>query len=1003
MSDRPQLDLTALRQRIASTSGKQYWRSLEELAGTPEFQIFLDHEFPQHSEQWEESGFSGGVNRRQLLSVMGASLAMAGLTACTRPAEDKIVPYVQPPEILVPGKPLFFATTFTQGGIGTGVLVESHMGRPTKIEGNPEHPASLGATDATTQASLLTLYDPDRSQTVMHLGNISSWEGFAAWLNEQKTSLNARKGQGLHILTESFTSPTRAAQMSKLLAQWPQAKWHYYEPAGRDNVRAGAKLAFGEAVNTLYHFDHAAVIVSLGSDFLGSGAGSVPYTRAYAARRRDTEHPNRLYVAETTPSSTGAVADHRLPVGGAEMELFARSLAAAIDGKPVPADKHQKWIEAVARDLKKSSGAGIVIAGDEQPAIVHALAHQMNHALGNGKTVTYTAAIETLPATVPLLDLNEALKANQVDLLFVIGSNPRYTAPADLDFRTNFGKAKQVVHVGMYQDETAEYAHWHLPESHYLESWGDARAFDGSISLVQPLIAPLYDSRSVVEVMSALVDKAGRSGYDVVREYWKTQKLGGAVAAKSASLPAADFEPAWRKALHDGIVPATAAAAKSPVLKPLPASDAGNSTPGKLELVFRPDPTIGDGRWANNGWLQELPKSVTRLTWDAVAHVSPAAAELLTLVSGDMVELSIGGRKTNAPVWVTPGQAEGSVTVTLGYGRWRAGRVGNGLGFNAYELRTSSAPWFAGGLEIRALGTNQKLGSTHTHHGLEGKEMHAMDGRHPVRVGTFEEYEKDPDFILKEREVPAPGLSLYPGFTHEGYGWGLSVDLSSCVGCNACVVACQAENNIPVVGKDQVIRGREMHWIRIDRYYEGPVDNPDVHFQPVMCQQCENAPCEVVCPVGATAHTEEGLNDMVYNRCVGTRYCSNNCPYKVRRFNFLAYQDWDTLSLAGMRNPNVTVRSRGVMEKCTYCVQRINLAKIEAEKQDRTVRDGEIQTACQQVCPAEAIVFGNIRDPQSRVSKLKAGKLNYGLLEEIQTRPRTSYLARLRNPNPEIT
>ncbi len=550
----------------------------------------------------------------------------------------------------------------------------------------------------------------------------------------------------------------------------------------------------------------------------------------------------------------------------------------------------------------------------------------------------------------------------------------------------------------MYQDETAEYAHWHLPEAHYLESWGDARAFDGTVSLVQPLIAPLYAGKSYIEIMAILLGKE-QPGYDAVRDYWKKQKLGGA-----------DFESAWRKTLHDGVMPATATPisalpAKSSALKTLPATNVTSTPASGLELVFRPDPSIGDGRWANNGWLQELPKSVSRLTWDAVAHVSPTLAEKMHLANGDMVELRVpGGRSTVGPVWVTPGQAENSVTVTLGYGRWRAGRVGNGLGFSAYELRSASSPWFVSGLEVKATGRHQELGATHTHHGIEGKEMHGMEGRRPVRVGTVEEYEKDPEFIRKEREVPSSALSLYPGFKHEGHAWGLAVDLSSCVGCNACVVACQAENNIPVVGKDQVIRGREMHWIRVDRYYEGSLDSPDTHFQPVMCQQCENAPCEVVCPVGATAHTEEGLNDMVYNRCVGTRYCSNNCPYKVRRFNFLAYQDWESESLASMRNPNVTVRSRGVMEKCTYCVQRISAAKIEAEKQipPELVADGAIQTACQQVCPAEAIVFGNINDPGSRVSRLKASPLNYGLLEEIHTKPRTSYLARLRNPNPEL-
>jgi MoCo/4Fe-4S cofactor protein with predicted Tat translocation signal len=1012
MNGHDQLDLAALRQRLSSQGGKQYWRSLEELAGTPEFQAFLDHEFPQHSEQAESLGLIGPVNRRQMISLMGASLAMAGLTACSRP-DDKIVPYVTPPEYMVPGKPLYYATSFEQSGLATGVLVESHLGRPTKIEGNPDHPASLGATDAFTQASILQLYDPDRSQTVVHLGNISSWEAFQAWFNEQKNSITAKKGQGLHILTEAISSPTLVDQFAKLQTQWPQMQWHVYEPAGRDAARAGSQLAFGEVVNTVYDFEKAAVIVSLGSDFLCSGAGSVRYTRQYAARRREAAAAieegktapamTRLYVAETTPTSTGAAADHRLPVRASEMEAFTRALAAGIEGKPVAADKHQKWIEAVARDLKKNAGACVVIAGDEQPAMVHALAHQMNHALGNfGKTVVYTTPVESASlsaksaVTAPLeslVTLNEALKAGDVDLLIVIGSNPRYSAPGDIDFAAHFGKARQVVHAGLYQDETAEYSHWHLPLSHYLESWGDTRAFDGTASLVQPLIAPLYDSRSAIEIMSGLLGKPGRSGYDIVREYWKAH-LAGLKAP-------ADFEPAWRRALHDGVIPGTAAAAKSPSLKPLPASNVSMSAT-KFELVFRPDSTVGDGRWANNGWLQELPKSMTRLTWDNVAQVSPADAEAAKLQNGSQIQLVVNGHTMKAPVWVTPGQASGSITVTLGYGRWRAGRVGTGVGFNAYELRSAASPWFQTDLTFTSLEGEYPLSATHTHHQMEGNQIHGMAGRNPVRAGTAAEFAKDHDFAAKMGEAPPRALSLYPEFKHDGYGWGLAVDLSSCVGCNACVVACQSENNIPIVGKDQVSHGREMHWIRIDRYYEGELDNPDAHFQPVMCQQCENAPCEVVCPVGATAHSAEGLNDMVYNRCVGTRYCANNCPYKVRRFNYLAFQDWDTPSLNLMRNPNVTTRSRGVMEKCTYCVQRIQGAKIEAEKENRQVRDGEIQTACQQVCPAQAIVFGNIHDPNSRVSKLKSSPLNYGLLEDLQTRPRTSYQARLRNPNPEL-
>jgi molybdopterin-containing oxidoreductase family iron-sulfur binding subunit len=984
------LDLAAIRERLATARGPEYWRSLEELADSEEFQALLRREFPENASEWMDP-----VSRRGFLKLMGASLALAGLSACTGQPDERIVPYVKAPEEIVPGKPLFFATAMPQGGYATGLLAESHMGRPTKVEGNPKHPASLGATDAFAQASILTLYDPDRSQAVLNGGHISSWNAFAAALGAELEKQKARRGAGLRVLTETVTSPTLAAQLRALLAKFPAARWHQHEPAARDNARLGARLAFGEFVETHYRLERADVILALDADFLCAGPGSVRYARDFAERRKLTGYlarMNRLYAVEATPTNTGTMADHRLAIRAGEIEAFARAVAqglgvAAGGGETSPPGLHAKWIAAVVRDLQKHRGASLVLAGDGQPPVVHALAHAMNHALGNvGVTVVHTDPVEANPVDQreSLQELARDMEAGQVDVLIVLGGNPAFAAPADLRFAGRLSKVKFRVHLGLYDDETARLCDWHIPEAHYLEAWSDARAHDGTATIIQPLIAPLYGGKSAHELLAEILGQPGRTGYEIVRDYWKGQHR------------SKDFERFWRAALHDGVIDGTALPAKSVSLKK-GIGETGKQRQagaGALEIVFRPDPTIWDGRFANNGWLQELPKPLTKLTWDNAALLSPATAERLGLSTGDVVELEHGGRTVRAPIWILPGHAPDSVSVHFGYGRTRAGRVGTGTGFNAYAIRTAAAPWFAPGLTIRKTGGRYPLVSTQSHNSMEGRNL--------VRAGTLEEYGKHPEFAREMGEEPPRDLSLYPGFKYEGYAWGMAIDLNACTGCNACVVACQSENNSPIVGKDQVSRGREMHWIRIDRYYHGGLEDPEVHHQPVMCHHCENAPCEVVCPVAATNHSAEGLNDMVYNRCVGTRYCSNNCPYKVRRFNFLAFQDFDTPSLKLMRNPNVTVRSRGVMEKCTYCVQRINAAKIEAEKADRQVRDGEILTACQQACPTQAIVFGNINDPGSRVSKLKAEPRNYGLLADMNTRPRTTYLAKVKNPNPEI-
>ncbi|MGA8143569.1 MAG: TAT-variant-translocated molybdopterin oxidoreductase [Candidatus Acidiferrales bacterium] len=998
------IDLAGARAKLAKDGGKRFWQSLDELTETPEYRYRLENEFAENSEKEAE-----GIDRRGILKLMAASAAMAGLSACTKLPTERIVPYVRPPEEIIPGKPLFYATSMPQSGVATGLLVESHMGRPTKIEGNPEHPGSLGGTDVFNQASILTLYDPDRSQTVMHEGRIESWAAFITAMGNVRSQI-APRGTGFRILTETVTAPTLAAQIRALLAQFPDAKWHQYEPCGRDSAYDGAMLAFGKPVNSVYHFDKAEVIVSLDADFLTTGPGHTRYAREFSSRRA-IESPatnlNRLYVVECTPSSTGSMADHRRAVRASEVEGVARQLATAIGvrvagggaASVVPAD----WIAAVARDLNKHRGACIVIAGEGQPAIVHALAHAMNGALENaGKTVHYTEPIEANPANQmnSLRNLVNDMNAGSVELLVMLGGNPVYDAPADFEFGPTLLKAKLRVHSGLYYDETAELCHWHVPETHFLEAWSDARAYDGTVGIVQPLIAPLYQGRSGHEIVSVLAGESGKSGHDLIHDYWKEQR------------PEKDkaFETFWETSLHDGVLAGTALPAISVSVRAGIGEQAATSAPdpNTLEIVYRPDPTIGDGRFANNGWLQELPKTITRLTWDNAALVSTNTAERLHLRHGEYMKLKLAGREVYAGIFADPGHPDNSITLHLGYGRRRAGNVGNGQGFNAYFLRTSGAPWMATGLQLENSGKKYFFAVPQYHYMMQ-EDGHPADTesvnafrRELIQVATVDEFRKDPNFAQHPKEEGSKELSLFPGFKSEGYAWGMSIDLNRCIGCNACVVACQSENNIAVVGKDQVARGRAMHWIRIDTYFRGNLETPEMYFEPLPCMQCENAPCEVVCPVGATTHSIEGLNEMTYNRCVGTRYCSNNCPYKVRRFNFLLYSDFNTPSFYGLRNPNVTVRSRGVMEKCTYCVQRINAAKIRSEEEERLVRDGEIVTACQSACPAEAIVFGNVNDPKSRVSKLKAQTRNYGLLEDLNTRPRTTYLARVRNPNPEI-
>lgn len=1048
----------------AAKTGKQYWRSLEELAETPDFQAYLHREFPENASEWNDP-----KGRRTFIKLMGASLAFAGLsTACVVQPEEKIVPYVKQPEDVIPGKPLFFATAMSLSGVASGLLVESHMGRPTKIEGNPDHPQNRGAAGVYEQASILNLYDPDRSQVVNHLGDILSWTSFLGALRQSLEAQKALQGTGLRILTGAVASPTLANQLKEIKTLFPSMKAHHYEPVNNSNAIAGAKLAFGEPVEAVYNFEKAKVVFSIDADFLSSHPANLKNIRDYINTRRlqdGKKEMSRLYVAETFPSNTGAKADHRLAVRASEMEAFVRTIAEklgveGVKGEASTADG--KYIDTLVADLKANRGTSVVIAGKEQAPTVHALAFAINNALGNiGTSVSFVEALEpnTVDHTESIKELAGDINAGKVDMLVILGGNPVYDAPADLNFKDLIKRVTFTAHLGIHNNETSGLCQWHVPEAHYLEAWSDARAVDGTVSIVQPLIEPLYQGKSAHEMLTAFTEKPERTGYEIVREYWlsrigslgKTQpapaaataqapsvspattgtppkatvstnsttaQVGGTPdtgatpastqtpAAGAAAKPSAGAEALWRKALHDGVIAGTAATPKTVAVKAGWASLDPQPLPPKegIEIVFREDPTVYDGRFANNGWLQELPKPLSKLTWGNAVHLSPATAKRLSVNNGNILRLTVDGRTVDGPAWIMPGHANDSFTVHVGFGRERVGKVGNKVGFNAYQLRTANAQWFATGLQWSKTGKQEVMASTQDHWAMEGREV--------VREGTLEEYLANPSYAKPTEKAlnPPKDLTLYPPYEYTGHKWGMAVDLNNCVGCNACVVACQSENNIPVVGKEQVANGREMHWLRIDRYYKGYQENdhdfaedPEFFFEPVACVHCETAPCEVVCPVAATTHSAEGTNDMVYNRCVGTRYCANNCPYKVRRFNFLLYQDFTTESLKLQRNPDVSVRSRGVMEKCSYCIQRIQEAKIESEKDNnRPIKDGEIQSACQQTCPADAIVFGDLNDPNSRVAKLHAEPRSFGLLEELNTRPRTAYLAEVRNPNSEL-
>jgi molybdopterin-containing oxidoreductase family iron-sulfur binding subunit len=998
------MTLQQVREELKGSTGRRYWRSIDELAGTPEFAAAVEREFPGQTQEWVDP-----VSRRGFLKLMGASLALAGMAGCTRQPDEPIYPYNKAPEDLVLGKPMYFATAhpFVTGAVP--LLVKSDQFRPIKIDGNPEHPYNMGSSDPFTQATLLDLYDPDRSQHVMYRGEHREWAEFAQALRMK--AADSKDGTGIYILSATVTSPTLARQWKAVQVAYPKATLVQYDPAV-----AGTALETG--LNPQYSLAEADVIVSLDADFL-SGAGFPGFhklVRQYAERRKDPTKLNRLYSIESTPTTTGLKAEHRLGLRASEIPAFAAELAKAVGvpGVEAPAynwtDEQKKFLAALARDLKAHAGKCVVVPGLYQDASVQWLALAINNTLGNAsKTVLHGQEVAGAPAlqSRDIKSLVGDLNEGKVDWLVILNANPLYNAPADIEFAAAFDKANIVAHLGSHVDETGHEAHWHIPAAHFLESWSDARAYDGTISIVQPLIDPLYGGKTAHDVLQLLLNEPMMSAYEAVR-------------ATCRPLIKGDFEAGWRKALHAGWVEGAEALQPPPVPQQMALSCKAPAPSPKenIEIIFRPDPNVYDGRWSNVGWLQELPKPITNLSWDNAAIVSGATLTAHGLEEDDIIEITVNGRKVNAPVIVAPGHPDNSITVHLGYGRSFAGRVGSGTGFNAYLIRTSDAPFYAVGSMRKIEGKwgtaitkshyqdhrgerfGQPKGSTNN--SLEADE--AINERGIIRYATLDEYKANPGFANEGEghEKTDKDVSLFPNWDYKDNAWGMSIDMNSCVGCNACIVGCYAENNIPVVGKQQVRIGRNMQWLRIDTYFEGDLAAPRAHFQPMACQHCENAPCEQVCPVGATVHTPEGLNTMVYNRCVGTRYCSNNCPYKVRRFNFLLYSDYETESLKLMRNPDVTVRSRGVMEKCSYCVQRISAAKIEADKENRPIHDGEIQTACQQACPASAITFGNINDKQSNVAKLQADERSYQVLADLNTRPRTKYVAAVLNPNREL-
>ncbi|MBL8047125.1 MAG: TAT-variant-translocated molybdopterin oxidoreductase [Chthonomonas sp.] len=1007
-------DIAAVREKLAKKSGPEYWRSFEEVAETPEFHAWVEDEFPNRSSLLD-------INRRDLIKFMGASMMLAGLAGCRSlvlPTE-KVVPYVTKPEDIIPGRPLQFATVLGHNQSALGVLVTSYEGRPVKVEGNPNHPQSKGRSSSFAQAAILDMYDPDRAREVHKKNFPSTWDQLGRDADAAFTAA-AKDGKAIVILTETIVSPTLKSQITRFQAKYPNAEVMQYDAVSPDNMLEGNRMALGQPALTVPSLDGAEVILAVDADLFGDMPDSVRLASEFAAGR-GLENTNRLYAIESTPTLAGAMADHRRAAKPSLVEAYLEALHTAILGGSgsAPTGVDAAFVAKVAADLK-GAGKAVVVAGFSVSAAGHAHVAHINDALSG---VQYQAPLMPQPGSqlAGLRKLTQQAAKGEVGALVILGGDPVYNAPADLKFAEALSKIPFSVHQTEHYNDTSFLTTYQAPCSHVFEGWGDLRSLDGTVSVQQPLIAPLFNTKTASEMIASLAGRP-RTSHELVKETY-------APIAKTA---------AWDKALHDGVIansgaPKTMAVTGQPGAAPKPANG--------LEIAFRPDPTLWDGRYANNGWMQELPKPLTTITWDNPALISPRMADQLGIKDGAHIKVVVGDKSVELPALICVGHADDCITLMIGSGRKEVGSVGHGAGVNVNPVRNSAGFWMANGA-VELAGGRTDLALTQTHHSMQGRDIVRAFDVEDVRKGTMDIPEHHFDIHT----------NMYPDtkdeFPWDGAQWAMTIDLNLCTGCNACVTACQAENNIPVVGKLQVLKGREMHWIRIDRYYRVGAGNeakdpndqldPKNHasdvfngdeistvMMPLACMHCEIAPCEPVCPVAATVHSHEGLNQMVYNRCVGTRYCSNNCPYKVRRFNFLNYTDnqgqfmdrtevpytWTVTStekpsgramLKLLNNPNVTVRGRGVMEKCTYCVQRINAARIDAKRDKRAIADGEIITACQGACPTNAIVFGNIADANSVVSKNRKNPRNYFLLEELNTRNRTTYLAKMRNPNPEM-
>ncbi|MDF1746144.1 MAG: TAT-variant-translocated molybdopterin oxidoreductase [Gimesia sp.] len=1001
---------------------KKYWRSLNELHSTPEFEEILNREFSAAASEYPE-----GVSRRRWMQLMGASVALAGVSGC-RWEDEKISPSVSRPEGLIPGMPQKFATFMELGGMAQALLVTSYDGRPIKVEGNPDSAQAHGASSVFAQSETLSLYDPDRAVGVVErkAGTRYSrdWQAFVEYADSILGPARQDGGAKVRVLADVSSSAARKNLQEKFSARYPKSRWYEYTADSRDNAYQGAKLAFGDVVRPHFDLSKANIVVCLDEDLLSEHPASLLHARDWAARRDPAAgEMNRLYAVESRFTTTGLSADHRLPSRSVDIGFYLTKLEAQVQallsGKKAEAagdDYASKVLAAMADDLVANKGASLIAIGTSQPAELHARVHKLNELLGNaGKTIRYSK--EPLATDVSSVEalrtLAGEMQAGSVETLIILGGNPAYNAPGDIDFVSALSSVPNAIHLGEYEDETSLLCQWHLPKTHPFEQWGDSRAYDGTLCVAQPLLEPLHDGKSEVELLAILNGEKNPVGLDLVKE------------AVKGSLDSMAVNASWRRLVHDGVLKGSSLETVSPKVKALPAAKITEAASEEMELVFYASPQVYDGRFANSGWLQETPDNLTKITWDNAAIIAPKTAKGLGVEFGSVVKLILEGKSIELPVYVLPGQAPNSIAVALGYGRTAAGLVGGDVardvapvGENIAALQSKGAINFAAGLKVEKTGKEYELAVTQDHHSIDAVGAGEIQGRvgQLVREGDLSEYKKNPGFAEERThhpelkslwDKPSDVEHSYEELSYEGQAWGMSVDLTKCIGCNSCSIACQAENNVPVVGREQVINSREMHWIRVDRYFTGDdVDNPGVSIEPMFFQQCEFAPCVQVCAVAATVHSDEGLNDMVYNRCVGTRYCANNCPYKVRRFNYFnfnkVYEDPNRKLQALVLNPEVTVRHRGVMEKCTYCVQRIKTVQIEAKNEQRPIEDGEIVTACQQACPAKAIEFGDLVNKKSIVRQKHDDPRAYKALSELNIKPRTAYLARILNPHPSL-